>query len=486
MTRILCIRFPNWPVQRLFNARPQLKRRDVAVYEERKGRRIVASNKLDVLPGMPVAEAGNVQLVLYDPLADLRTLERIAEWCEQFSPVVGLEEGERPSSLFLDITGLAPIFHGEEALAERVFRAFARRGLVIYLTIADSVGAAWGATLREASLCIVEPGDRQTLASLPVEALRLSPPIVPLLKELGIQQVGQLLALPRDSLLARFGQQLLNRLDQATGDRPEPIAIHRAVPDMIAERQFEDPVESRSFLEGVLAELVSDVSRELVARQHGAIQLECKLVSAKDNVHLLVGLFEASNNPRHLLELLRTRLERCVLPGPVVSIRLAVLLSARLVYRQRELFASNHDRERELALLIDRLSSQLGREAVLRPALAADAQPEYAYRYEILAGNVKRPAATDKRKLPDRPLLMEPRPIQLEVLSIALEGPPMQFRFQGEQHRTRQSWGPERIQTGWWRGQYIRRDYYRVESEQGRRYWLFRSRGKWFLHGIFD
>ena len=124
-------------------------------------------------------------------------------------------------------------------------------------------------------------------------------------------------------------------------------------------------------------------------------------------------------------------------------------------------------------------------------APVADAQPEYAYRYEPLAGKKRSFAkeqkpAKEPRALPTRPLLLEPRPIQLEVVAVAPEGPPMQFRWQGEQHRTRRSWGPERIQTGWWRGRYIRRDYYRVESDHGGHYWLFRSNGKWFLHGIFD
>ena len=74
----------------------------------------------------------------------------------------------------------------------------------------------------------------------------------------------------------------------------------------------------------------------------------------------------------------------------------------------------------------------------------------------------------------------------LEVLSVVPEGPPIQFRWQGTDYRVLRSWGPERIQTGWWRGNYIRRDYYRVATTEGNRFWIFRRHGDWFLHGVFD
>jgi protein ImuB len=435
---------------------------------------------------MPVAEAAGAYLERYDPLADRHALERIAEWCEQFSPLVGLEDSARPASLFLDITGLAPLFQGERELAERVVRALARRGLVASVAIAETLGIAWGVTHGPDMLQIVQSNDRQVLAGLPVEALRLSPPMVQVLKELGIQQIGPLLKLPRAGLATRFGQQLLDRLDQFTGAKPEPITLHRALPEIVAEWQFEYPVERRDLLESALTKLVERVAADLVIRQQGVIQLECRLGCQAGELSFVVGLFEASSNSRHLLELLQMQLEQRPLTSPVVSIRLTVLLSARLVYRQRELFAADHNRERDLALLIDRLSSRLGRECVLRAALVADAQPEYAYRYEMLAGSLKRRPAAGERKGLARPLLVEPQPLPLEAFAATSSGPPLRFRLQGEQHHTLCSWGPERIQTGWWRGKYIRRDYYRVESDNGCHYWLFRSSGKWFLHGIFD
>jgi protein ImuB len=361
---------------------------------------------------------------------------------------------------------------------------------------------AWGVAHFGEQVCIVEPGDMTTFAQLPVAALRLPREMLDVLAELGIQRVAQLLNLPREGLTARLGPLLIERIDQALGNKAELVAPHRAIPEIIAERQFEFPLERRDTIEEVVTQLLAEITAALAIRQHGVIQLEC-VFGCQPEAKLLISLFEASADPAHLLELLRMRLERTLLPGPVAWLRLSVLLSARLVCRQQELFAAHgKNHEREQSLLIDRLSSRLGREAVVRAQFVADAQPEYAFRFEPLAG--KKRVITQERKPrskkrtsedspeqaarapPERPLLLEPRPVPLEVLAVAPDGPPMQFRWQGEQHRTRRSWGPEGIQTGWWRGRYIRRDYYRVESDRGQQYWLFRSRGQWFLHGIFD
>ncbi|MBI3467643.1 MAG: hypothetical protein HY000_31935, partial [Planctomycetes bacterium] len=333
------------------------------------------------------------------------------------------------------------------------------------------------------------------LASLPIEALRLPGSTVQVLARLGVRQIEQLLALPRSGLAARFEPDLLQRLDRVSGARPEMIAAHRPPPEITAERELEYPVDSREAIETILAELIRRISDALAARQQGAVQIECQLdcqpadcqaadVRSAQRLRFVVGLFQASASPRHLWELFQMHLERLTLPGPTAAVRLAVLLAAPIPYRQRELFADGHDEPWQLALLIDRLSSRLQREGVLRAALLPDAQPEYAYRYEPLAGSKPRRAAA-RRRLPERPLLMEPRPVPLQVFSVAPQGPPMRFCFHGRQHRILQTWGPERIQTGWWRGSYIRRHYYRVQTEEGNRFWLFRRQGEWFLQGVF-
>ena len=85
-------------------------------------------------------------------------------------------------------------------------------------------------------------------------------------------------------------------------------------------------------------------------------------------------------------------------------------------------------------------------------------------------------------------LCLKPRPIPVEVISAVPDGPPVRFRWQATEHVIKDSWGPERIETGWWRGGTVRRDYYRIETSAGRRFWLFHdlAGGGWFLHGSFE
>jgi protein ImuB len=87
-----------------------------------------------------------------------------------------------------------------------------------------------------------------------------------------------------------------------------------------------------------------------------------------------------------------------------------------------------------------------------------------------------------------RPLCLKPRPAPIEVISVVPDGPPIRFRWHATEHIVERSWGPERIDTGWWRGPHVERDYYRVETTTGQRFWLFRQNdtGKWFLHGTFE
>src|SRR5262249_51865084 len=169
--------------------------------------------------------------------------------------------------------------------------------------------------------------------------------------------------------------------------------------------------------------------------------------------------------------------------------RLEVLTAAPLQSLQQELFeASSRENRCQVSLLVDRLSNRLGRAAVVRAMPQAEAQPELAFRYEPLAGVVQRKTKPQRWKQLPRPSRLEKEPIPLQVLSVVPDGPPRQFQLAGELHRIAYAWGPERIQTGWWRGRYVQRDYYRVETSNGRRFWLFRrlTDGKWFLHGSFD
>jgi protein ImuB len=452
---------------------------------------------------MPLAEAraSNRHLSVHEenPQRDVRALEKLAAWAERYSPIVGLEEGPAPECLLLDITGCAACFHGEDKLIQRVVRELSERGWIVRAAVADTIGAAWGLAHHVRSFYVVPPGDTEKmLLPLPVAALRLPAEAVQTLAQLGIQNIRQLMELPRASLPAACGlarsakpqAAILQRLDQALGRLPELIVPCRFRPEVQARCSFEYPTDRRDFLHHALDQLLERVVAILSKRHRGARRLECWIYhEAALPEHADIDLVRPSRSPSHLGKLLRTRLEQVKIAEPVSALCLRAPVVDVMPERQFDLFDPDEPAAEELATLIDHLVGRLGREAVTFARLVPDPQPEYACRFEPVAARgsaatVEAPAL-DIHAWFHRPLQVWPDPLPIEVM---VSGGPSRFRRAGQEYAVSRWWGPERIETGWWRGQDIHRDYYIVQTECGTRWWLFRRRddGRWFLHGCFD
>ena len=162
-----------------------------------------------------------------------------------------------------------------------------------------------------------------------------------------------------------------------------------------------------------------------------------------------------------------------------------------------------------LAALIDRLRAKLGEGAVLRPQAVESWIPERSETW-ALAGPEAPEAAFDLGR--ERPILLLDRPEEVNIPVTELpDGAPRQFTWRRVQRRVVKAEGPERLSPEWWRprtdaGKPVRtRDYYRLEDDQGRRYWLFREglharedldvdpetqeererHPTWWMHGVF-
>ncbi len=474
---------------------------------------------------MPLAEAvslsrreENLVVHLHDHAADLAYLASIAERCERFSPKVGWEtmcsfdagrdpfnpwwSDPGPSHLLLDITGIGRSFDGEEKLLEEVTQDFARQGYETSSAIADTIGAAWALAIAPCTEGPAIGAPRSVLSPLPVSSLRLPVETVNLLLRLGITRIEELLRLPRESLAARFGQQLLLRIDQAFGTAQEMIVPHRPPPSFQAEWILDYPTNSLELMDQILTQLLERVTQALALRQEGVLRLVCRFDGEGGQpLQLTVGLFRPSATAKHLQDLVRMQLSQITLTRQIGRIGIQATLTAKLENRQEELFSGSlREQTREFGLLVDRLSSRLGPQAVLRPVLKSERLPERAVCYRAMVGKTKSVPGKKSNnqgsgKMPRddsqspliRPLILRHPPQALRVTSIAPDGPPVSFEYQGQVYRVVRQWGPERIETGWWRGSSIRRDYYRVETTAGLRYWLFRriEDGQWHLQGEF-
>jgi protein ImuB len=517
MKRAMCIHLPKWPLQRLYHDHPSLRDKPVVLYDSQSkhGSKVVLYGaperepgagrraRAAVRAGMPVAEANAIvrglQLWKYDPAGDLQALRGLADWASRFSPFVSLADASAPESLLLDITGCAPLFRGEEPLLDQVDSGLIGQGWKARLAIADTIGAAWAIALYTSEAGrIASPGQtEQVLRPLPVAALRLPDETVRCLRALGVESIGELMDLPRSSVPARLGPMVLERLDQALGHSPEVLVPYRPPPEIDEVCPFEWPTDRQDVLNHALGRLTDRIHEKLRQRHQGARKLECWLCHENTlPTRIELGLSRPSRSARHLRLLLSTRLERVALPGPVSALRLYVSVAVQLDDAQPNLLDDERAKGAgELSALIDQLSSRLGREAVTSPRLVADAQPECACRYEPA---IQEPTAMDEHAAGlgssagggrlGRPLRLWPDPVPIPAVSVVPGGPPVQFRWVGVEQRVAHSWGPERIETGWWRGDDVHRDYYVVETTDGSRFWIFRRRddGGWFLHGCFD
>jgi protein ImuB len=462
---------------------------------------------------MAVAEARAVLPQLdfreEDPEADVRALRELAQWSERYSPIVGLEVEPAPQSLLIDITGCAACFHGEDNLLQQAVREFTEAGWVPRIAIADSVGAAWAIAHFGKTPNLSPPGaNGATLRELPCAALRLPAKTLDELAQLGIDCVGALLALPRSDLPARFGPMVLNRIDQALGRQPEIIVPTRTPEDIQAAQSFEYPTDSWQLLNYVLDRLTEGVHQQLKKRNLAARMLEAWFYYVSQQpIRIEVGLYKPSQCPDYLAMLIHARLETVRLEEPIRALRLHVTATAPLEDHQLGFFGEGESGGIERASsLVDCLSSRLGTRAVTRARLVEDYQPEYACRFEPLiqpeplkqiarqkSGKAGRRKQKDRwsapRSLPPlRPLRLWAPPARIEVISAVPDGPPFRLRWAGQEYGILRCWGPERIATGWWRGQDVERDYYVVATDLGTRLWIFRccTDGKWFLHGCFD
>lgn len=402
-----------------------------------------------------------------DEASEAGALARLAAWAGRFTPAVSLAP---PREVVLDVAGSLKLFRGMDNLVGKVEEGVRDLGYTAQAALAPT---PLGAVL----LARARPGARVTgverlapeLFSVPLDALDVPPEALEALRGLGVGCLGDCMKLPRPGLARRFGEELPRYLDRALGRLPDPRD------PFVPPRRFEGrlPLAAEaSAAEPLLfavRRLLLELEGYLEARGGGAGELRLTLSHREGRrTRIEMGLLSPSRDPGRLLALLRERLARTRIPEPVSAVGLSVETVLPLTPANRELFRGPAQQAREAwPELVERLRARLGLAAVqgLRPA--AEHRPERAFvRTEPGRGEEPAPSLCPV----SRPLWLLPRPAPLERKELTLLA------------------GPERIETGWWDGEDVRRDYFVAVDPRGARLWVFRERSgkrQWYLHGIF-
>jgi protein ImuB len=460
----------------------------------------LVSASLALAPGLLLRER--------DPQAESAALAAVATWATQFTPAVALAP---PDAVLAEIDGSLRLFGGLRPLTAQLSRGARDLGYTARLALAPAPAAALLLARVAASRPDVfgtrdgAPGSvpafadfgaarsvPDALAPLPLALAEVDPAAVAALAAAGITTFGQACALPRAALARRVGADFVAFLDRARGLVPDPRPPFLPPPRYTGKIELPAPVDSAEALAFAVNRLVHELAGWLSGRGLGVAKMSLALaheryVGVKTGIPATAvrfALAAPAREPAHLVAVLRERLARVTLPAPVEAITLASEATAPLAGRNLGLLPGE-DATATVPLL-DRLRARLGEDAVTLVVPRAEHRPERAWdRSRVrLDFSENSPQRNSRAKKVESDPTFPPRPVWLlaepEPLGHLLEVQPWVLRD-----------GPERIESGWWDGADVRRDYFVAENPRGETVWIYRDHrygiddGEWFLHGVF-
>ena len=509
--RVVSLFLPSWPIDRLRRAQSAAPRADATLSEapliqaQRVGNRrlIYALNETaraaGLKPGMAVAQAQALvpELAIKDaaPAEDEAALEKLALWALRlYAPLVAVDP---PDSLVIDATGAAHLYGGEDSMLRDMVDRLAEADIRARASMADSWGAAHAfARASPKPVMVVPPSESPALLQrLRLGFLRLPRDMVEQLRRLGFERVSDIASQPRAPLAQRFGPLLYQRLDQALGRRREPIEPVRA-PELIeTRRQFAEPIGAPETLARYTGKLTDALCEMLAAKDVGVRRLDLLFHRVDSEVQAIrIGTAKPNRDAKRLTRLLCDKLET-IDPGFGVE---AMSLCATLVepFEIRQVRSSLLDEmpEADVSSLVDILANRVGAEKLYRFAPVESDVPERAV---MRIAPASAPTGKTWPLRQPRPVRLLNRPELIETMALLPDHPPVSFFWRGVRRRVKRADGPERIFGEWWKRDAelaTVRDYFRVEDEQGERFWIFRAGDgehpetgaqSWYLHGIF-
>ena len=471
-----------------------------------------AAAHLGLAVGLPLANARaicpDVQVHDADEAADAAALNAIACWCDRFTPLVALDP---PHGLFLDITGCAHLFGGEAAMMNLVCGILTVQGFKVSGAIAATAVCARTLTRHAHGRIIGDGEEADAVRPLPVSALGADIAVVTGLRRAGLKTIGDVAERGRHEITARFGARFTALLEQALGESDTPISPRKPLPDYIVEKRFAEPVATEAVISATLSRLAGTLVSAMARQGKGARRLEACFFRTDGAVRAIaVDTGQPVTRGEVIERLFRERLDAVADPlDPGFGfdlIRLAASRTEIVVQEQRDLDAHVHDQD-EISALIDRIAARIGGKRVVVhlpqdthiPERAVWAAP--AQHHLVEAAQAVWPARAAGEP-PLRPLRLFERPEQIKVIAEVPDGPPARFVWRRATHAVVRAEGPERVAMEWWRAgsAVLTRDYFRVEDEEGLRFWLYRDGlydreieqqdGKpvhpnWFMHGLF-
>jgi protein ImuB len=403
--------------------------------------------------------------VVFPELTAQMALSRLQALCVHAQGFTSFVSIEPPNALLLEIRGSVKLFGSLQELQAAIDACWRRLELTAHsATTPSTLAALWLARSGSA-----------VLSEVPIACTAWDPEVLQTLRAMGVTKVGELLRLPRAGLARRVGTAVVQALDIASGKQAAPRRAFVPKERFRARSDFETEIEHAAYLQCALEPLIERCAQFLRERQAGVQRLRLKL-RHRDGpaTQVTMGLASITGEQRRLLDVAVQKLTRLELKAPVRGMELISGSLRALSAASLDAFAgSTGDSGRDTApQLVERLRARLGEDAVYGFCLIPEHRPEAAWRrvHELRAAGASQHIVLEGMPRPVW-LLEEPLPwSQPEILQ-----------------------GPERIESGWWDGKGVARDYYvanhhpGAQPYPGAKLWVFQERQskRWYLHGVF-
>ena len=426
--------------------------------------------------------APEVVLLERDPAREVETRNDVALCLLQYTPELAYAEDD---SLLLDVGASLLAFGGPRGICRRIRHSLQLLGFHAQVGMAPTAQGAWLLARHP------RPRHRRALQSqtlerritrLPCSVLPAARPHHDWLEGIGCRTLGALGKLPRAGLQRRCGKDISAALDRAHGKAPELFDWVVAPVIFNARLELIERIDRTESVLFVAHRLLQQMTGWLVARHYAVARIELGLEHERGRhaippTLLQISLAEPAWHPEHLVRLLKEKLAQLVLIAPVIAVSLQAPDVVLRPPPSESLFPEPGNTPADHHRLLELLTARLGPEHVLQPQPLADHRPEVANGW-LPAPQTKQRALPPGPPLAERPFWLLEKPIALIV----------------QQHRPvygsrlRVLRGPERIESGWWDGPQVSRDYFIAEADNKARYWVYQDYTqdmRWFLHGMF-
>jgi protein ImuB len=422
-------------------------------------------------------------LELLDPPPEPAAIESLARFAQSLTPIVVPRPGE---GLLLEVRGSLKIFSGLAGIRERLSAELARRGLTCRTATAPTpLAASW--LVRHESVDIADAGALAgAIGRLPVAATAWPDEVQLMLRQMGLISIADCLRLPRAGFARRVGRERLDDLDRALGKKPDFREACQLPQTLCRVVEFAAETADRAAFVGALSDIAASFEQTLRRQQMQVREVTLAFRHLRaETTRTRIRFVEPVHARERILDPLLVRIERLGLREPAIALSLTTSRLLPLKADAPGLLPLSNAQAAGVSeyALVECLRGRFGTRRVHGIDWVTEHRPERAWRQRIdlLPAAVSKPLSV--RPPHNRPLWLLPEPQRSQSPWGALRNSPATYPL----HPKGSDSDPERIESGWWDGFDVRRDYHVVVGAAGEKLWLYRDclTQEWYLHGFF-